>query len=200
MTARDETWGELGPAMKALPNDRWRMFVELYLLEKPGHGAQTRAARRAGFGYPSTKPVNMARIASRLMSDDRIIAALSEEARKIVRSSAPEAARALINLVRDPAHKDHGRAIAAVMDRVDPITSRHEIDVTHRTVDPDQEAIEELRALRKLGTSRERLLELYGANGLDRIEALEAADAVRKADAAKLIEGKVIEETVDVEG
>ena len=200
MTARDETWGELGPAMKALPNDRWRMFVELYLLEKPGHGAQTRAARRAGFGHPSTKPVNMARIASRLMSDDRIIAALSEEARKIVRSSAPEAARALINLVRDPAHKDHGRAIAAVMDRVDPITSRHEIDVTHRTVDPDQEAIEELRALRKLGTSRERLLELYGANGLDRIEALEAADAVRKADAAKLIEGKVIEETVDVEG
>jgi len=45
---------------------------------------------------------------------------------------------------------------------------------------PDQEALEELRALRQLGTPREKLLTLFGHNGLDRIEALEAADTSRR--------------------
>ena len=66
--------------------------------------------------------------------------------------------------------------------------SRHLVDVTHRTIDPDQEALEEMRAARKLGATRDKLLELYGANGLDRLEALEAIDNARRADAAKIIE------------
>jgi len=47
-------WGELGPAMRALPNDRWRAFVEFYLLEttangaKNNYGAQANAARKQG--------------------------------------------------------------------------------------------------------------------------------------------------------
>ncbi len=69
--------------------------------------------------------------------------------------------------------------------RCRPSTS---IDVTHRTIDPDQEALEEMRAARKLGATRAKLLELYGANGLDRLEALEAVDNARRADAAKIIE------------
>ena len=66
VTARvhNEDGGQLGPAMRALPNDRWRAFVEFYLLEKPGRGAQTAAARRAGFGKGgSSKPILMANIA-----------------------------------------------------------------------------------------------------------------------------------------
>jgi hypothetical protein len=53
-------WGELGPAMRALPNDRWRAFVEFYLLEttangaKNNYGAQANAARKARFGEPKT--------------------------------------------------------------------------------------------------------------------------------------------------
>jgi len=112
-------WGQLGPAMRALPSEHWREFVEYYLLEKPGYGAQTAAARRAGFGTARTTPLNMARIASRLRRDDRIIAALSEEAKKIVRGGAPEAARALLGLVRDPTHKDHARGISSLSDVVD---------------------------------------------------------------------------------
>src|SRR5438270_94546 len=104
---RKETWGELGPAMKALPNDRWRAFVEFYILEKPGHGAQVAAARRAGFGAPKTTPLNMARIASRLMRDERTVAAIAEEARKIVRGGAAEAGKALLGLIRNPEHRDH---------------------------------------------------------------------------------------------
>lgn len=186
-------WGQLGPAMKALPNDHWRAFVDFYLLEKPGYGAQTNAARRAGFGLQKTTPLNMARIASRLMRDDRIVAAICEEARKMVRGGAPEAAQALLNLIRNPDHKDHARAVAMLLDRVDPVTTHQQIEVTHRNVDPDREAIEELRALRQLGTTREKLLELYGGNGLSRLERLEAADAAQRANNAKIIEGEAVE-------
>jgi phage terminase small subunit len=193
MAVPEEVWGELGPAMRALPNDKWRTFVDFYILEKPGRGAQTNAARRAGFGKARTKAMTMARISSRLMRDDRIVAAIAEETRKVLRGGAPEAAKAILNLIRDPDHKDHARAIAMVMDRVDPITSHQQIEVTHKMIDPDQDAIEELRALRKLGASHEKLIELFGHNGLERVEALEAADAARRADAAKIIDAKVIE-------
>ena len=186
-------WGELGPAMRALPRNQWRAFVEYFLLEPPGHGAQTAAARRAGFGTPTTTPLNMARIASRLIRDDRIISALAEEARKIVRGGAPEAAKALLNLVRDPTHRDHVRGIAMVMARTDPEIGHHELHVSHKIVDPDQEALEELRALRHLDTPRDKLLELFGSNGLDRIEGLEAADTASRASAAKVIDGEVID-------
>jgi hypothetical protein len=180
-----EDWGQLGPAMRALPSNKWRAFVEFYLLEEPGYGAQASAARLAGFGKPKTTPLNMARIASRLMRDDRMIAAIGEESKKIVRGGAPEAAKALLALVRDPAHKDHARAIGMVLARTDPETTLQNINVTHKILDPDQEAIEELRALRELGTPREKLLELFGANGLERLEAQEL---VRRSDQARVVE------------
>jgi hypothetical protein len=182
---KSDIWGEYGPAMRSLPNDRWRSFVEFYVLEPPTHGAQTRAARRAGFGKAKTKPAYMARIALRLMRDDRIIAAVAEEARKVLRGAAPEAAKALLNLIRNPEHRDHGRAIGLVLARTDPEITRADINVNHRIIDPDEEAVEELRALRELGTSRHKLLELFGANGLERVERLEA---LRRSEQAKVIE------------
>ena len=176
LARRKEDWGQLGPAMRALPNNRWRAYVEYYLLEKPGHGAQTAAARKAGFGTPKTTPLNMARIASRLARDERMVAAVAEEARKIVRGGAPEAAKALLGLVRNPEHKDHARGIAMVLARTDPEVQQHDLHVTHRIADPDQEALEELRAARALGATREKLLELFGGNYLPRLERLEVAE------------------------
>jgi hypothetical protein len=76
--------------------------------------------------------------------------------------------------------KRHGDRMGMLLDRVDPIVSRHDIEVTHRVIDPDTEALEELRALRQLGATREKLLELFGHNGLDRIETLDAADTARR--------------------
>ncbi len=75
--ARREDWGQLGPAMKALPNDRWRAFVQFYLLEtltnsrRNNHGSQAVAVRKAGFGRPGTKPDHMANIAWRIVHDER---------------------------------------------------------------------------------------------------------------------------------
>jgi hypothetical protein len=183
-----EDWGQLGPCMRAPPSNRWRAFVEFYLLEEPGHGSQAAAARKAGFGRSDSKPSTMARIASRLMRDDRVVAALAEESKKIVRGGAPEASKALLALVRDPSHKDHARAIGMVLARTDPEVAHANLNVVH-TINPDTEAIEELRALRELGTPREKLLELFGHNGLERVERLEA---LRRSEQARLIEGEVV--------
>jgi hypothetical protein len=179
--------GELGPAMKALPNDRWREFVYHYTRAMPRKGALVAAYRAAGFGQGST-PASQAKAAWLMSRDERTIAAIAEESKKILRVAYPEGANALINLIRDPTHKDHGRALGMLMDRVFPVETRHNIEVVHKTVDPDLEAIEELRALRQLGTSREKLIELFGASGLPRIEALESADAAQRAEKAKVID------------
>jgi hypothetical protein len=122
--------------------------------------------------------------------DERMIAAIAEESQKIIRVAGPEAANALLSLVRDPTHREHGRAVALVLERTDPVTTRHDVNVTHKIIDPDTEAIEELRALRTIGAPREKLIELFGQNGLDRIERLEAA---HRADTAKVIEGDFTE-------
>jgi hypothetical protein len=174
---KTEDWGRHGPAMMALPNDQWRAFAEAYATKRPGHGALTAAARETGFGTGSTTPTIMAKIAWRLSSDDRMIAAIAELSRKIIRVGSTEAANAVLALLRDPAHRDHARAIEMVISRSDPIETRHRMEVIHKTVDPDDEAIEELKALRSLGTPRTKLLELFGGNGLERLEDLESSRA-----------------------
>ena len=197
--ATREPTPELGPAMRALPNDRWRAFVEFYLLgtftnhRKNNFGPQAQAARKAGFGGPKTTPKIMAQLGWKLMRDDRIIAAVAEESRKLLRSGAPEAVKALQNMVRDPTHPGHVRSVGMSLDRLDPLESHQTIDVIHKHIDRDQEEIEEFRAVKQLGAPREKLIEIFGGNGLARLEALEAADTARRARDAKVIEGEAIE-------
>jgi hypothetical protein len=57
--------------------------------------------------------------------------------------------------------------------------------VTHQIIDSDVEALEELRALRQLGVSRDMLVATFGFNGLARIEKQE----VEAAGKAKIIDG-----------
>jgi phage terminase small subunit len=182
-----ENWGELGPAMREL-TEMQRAFVRALVIAKPGHGALTRAARTAGYGKNS-KPATLSKHAHDLCRNPKIIAAINEEAKKVIRGVGhAEAATAVMNMVRDPSHRDHARAVDMILSRADPAETRHSVDVTHRTIDPDREALEELKALRKLGATRDKLLELYGPNGLDRIEALEAVENAQRAAAARVIE------------
>jgi hypothetical protein len=178
--------------MKALANDQQRAFVFNLCRQKPRRGALVAAAREAGYCKNST-PAIAAKFAWKLSRDPRVLAAITEESRKILFCAFPEGANALIGLVRDSTHRDHARAIAMLMDRVFPAESRHTVEVTHKVIDPDQEALEELRALRQLGTAREKLLELFGHNGLDRLEMLEAADQARRAAQAKIIDARPVE-------
>jgi phage terminase small subunit len=177
--------------MKALANDQQRAFVFNLCREKPRRGALVAAARKAGYCANST-PAIAAKFAWKLSRDPRVLAAITEESRKILFCAFPEAGNALVNLIRDPDHRDHGRAIAMLLDRTFPSESRHTMEITHRTIDPDQEALEELRAAKALGASREKLVELFGGNYLPRLERLEAADNAKRAEAAKVIEHEEI--------
>jgi hypothetical protein len=194
-----QDWGALGPAMRAL-NERSRLFVEFYLLEistsknKDFRGAQAAAYRKAGFGGAKATPINMARGASRLLKDERMVAAIREQLLKGARGEASaEAYQAIVNMVRDPEHPGHARAAALIYERMDPLVTTSKLEVTHRHVDADQEALEELRALRELGVTREVILEQFGENGLVRLERLESADNLRRAQEAKVIDGEAVE-------
>jgi phage terminase small subunit len=179
----DAQWG---PAMAALPSDRYRAFV-LALYEIPrGFGAQTKAAKMAGFGTSTTTPDSWKAIGCKLAHDERILAAIAEEDKRRIRASAPRAIRALEYLIEDPDHKGHERAIQMVLDRVHPTEQRHVHEVHHH-VDHDAEAVAHLRMLKSLDVPRAKLEEVFGFSGLSRYERmLEAADAKKEP---LLIEG-----------
>jgi hypothetical protein len=96
-------------------------------------------------------------------------------------------------MVRNEGHRDHMRAVSEILSRTDPVVSRQDISVLHKIDNPDQEGLEELRAMRALGVSREKLIETFGGNYLPRLERLEAAEMAKRADEAKIIDGEVID-------
>src|SRR5258705_133980 len=117
--------------MKALPTDRHRAFVRALYQIRPGHGAGVKAAKLAWWGQPLSSAASMATIGSRLMHDERILAAIFEEDQKRIRASAPRAISALSALVENPKHKDHARGIAMVLDRVHPVEMHSVVKVEH---------------------------------------------------------------------
>jgi hypothetical protein len=187
-----EDWGQMSPEMRALPNDAWRKFCYALVTGPGGHGKYVNALRAAGLADGATT-TNQARRAHEIAHDDRMIAAIGAEARKLLRAGHAEAVNALYAIAGDSKHKDQMRAISEILSRSDPVIAKQDISVTHRILDPDQEALEELRALRQIGASREKLIELFGENALPRLERLEAAELGRRANEAKLIEGEVID-------
>src|SRR5262249_49968081 len=116
-----------------------------------------------------------------------IIAAITEESKKYIRVMGPVATHALNEMVRNPAHPGHVRAVEMVIARTDPIETKHQIDVVHHHKSLDEEALAALRTMRELNATREQLVDFFGEAGLRRYEAM-------LAEKAKVIDGKVIEE------
>jgi phage terminase small subunit len=111
-----------GPAMQAL-TEKQRKFV-LALFDAPKmHRAGTFAVRSAGYGNEHTKPNTLHVIASQLRSDPKVQAAIAEVSTQYLVTLGPHAVHATKKLLADPKHRDHGRAIGIVMDRVVPILS-----------------------------------------------------------------------------
>lgn len=182
-------WGEYGPAMRAL-TVRERLFVE-HLLMGWGKQNAAEAARKAGYGHARSSALTMTQMGYKLRKREKVSLAIAEESRHLLRSGGADAVRGILNIVENPEHPRHFDALKLILDRVDPATQQ--IAVTTRIIDETQEALEELRALRSVGTPREKLVELYGGNGLVRLERLEQADLARRADSAKVIEAEVAE-------
>jgi hypothetical protein len=134
---------EFGPAMRALPNDKWRNFV-CALYEAPmKRGRVLWAARTAGIGKENSSNKSVGVMAARMLHDDRVQAAIAEESQRRLRAMPPEAIVALEAIIRDPAHKDHARGIAMVLDRTDPLQTTHTVKIED-TRPPSLEATQQV--------------------------------------------------------
>lgn len=154
-----------GPCMLACRPDE-REFVLHVIAGKPN----AEAAKLAGWGEPDSSAATLARIGHRLAHRDRIIAAIGEEVKKLTRSRATlKAAQVIDEILNNSYHKDAARVALSVLERVDPTIQKHEVEVTHK-IDHEAEALDQLRSLRALNVAREKLIELYGAFGLERLE------------------------------
>jgi hypothetical protein len=125
---------DYGPKMRALDNDRQRQFVVgLFSAPPKGRGQHIWAARFAGYGKADGTSSNkvLGVIAARLLADQRLIDAVQEESQRRLRLLPPVAIQALEKLIGDPGHRDHMRAISAVVDRVDPLQQSLNVNVRH---------------------------------------------------------------------
>jgi hypothetical protein len=180
----------LGPKMLALSGKQQKFVIALFTTVMPGRGAGTKAARIAGFGTPTSSPASIATISSRLMNDDRVLG-MREYGERFIRSTAPAAIRAMHKLILTPSHKDHGRAVGMLLDRVHPAETRHQVDVHHHAVDHTAEAVAQLRLLKSLDVPRSRLEEVFGFSGLSRYERLLEIEEAKNSP--RLIEGAAVE-------
>lgn len=140
----------LGPAMRALPNERWRAFVE-YLLAT-GTSSWTEAARAAGFKDGPGLPVT----AHRMVNDERVQAALAEHGQRYVGGLLPIALRALKEMIEDPDHRQRFQAVDRVMGQAG-LHSKTEVRHTHEQ--SPEEMISRIRQLADfLGVAPDQLL------------------------------------------
>jgi hypothetical protein len=122
----------LAPAMMSLATDRQRAFVEaLYDEDAPrkGAGLLIFAARKAGYGTGTSSNKSLSVIANRLVQDDAVKKAIAEYSRSLVRAIAPEAIRAVKEMLRAPRDKHRMKAAAAILDRIDPIETTHTLKI-----------------------------------------------------------------------
>jgi phage terminase small subunit len=179
----------LGPAMQAL-NERQRRFVTALFEVPSGYGQLAAAAREAGYGAEST-PAVVAQIAQNLATNDKVIAAINEVAKKTVRGKLiPAAVAAMSEIVNDITHKDRARMALSVLERVDPVETKHSVEVTHRTLSPLEQDLKVLEGMRTIGASREHMRDFFG-DGLERLEAM--LDASKPKPPVEAIEGTFTE-------
>jgi phage terminase small subunit len=105
--------------MLALTDKQRRYVIALFEAPK-SHGSLTFAARRAGYGTPTSSRNSLSQMAHNLNNDAKVQAAIAEVSQQYITVLGPHAVRALKKLLDDPAHRDHGRALGIVMDRVAP--------------------------------------------------------------------------------
>jgi phage terminase small subunit len=127
-SARDHI-ADLGPAMLLL-TEKQRKFV-LALFEAPKkYGRGVFAAERAG--YETSSRDNLSVIASQLNSDPKVQAAIAEVSQQRLTVLGPLAVYAIEKLLENPKHRDHGRALGMVMDRVAPALTTSVVKVEGR--------------------------------------------------------------------
>jgi phage terminase small subunit len=170
---------DFGPFMLAcLPKERAFIIAVL-------NGANyAQAARDAGYGVEGSSSATFARIAHRTLTRPRVVDALMEQMKISVRSLAPEVMRSLRDTLNGGDATQRARVALNLLERYQPTTQRIDAHVTHEIVDHRKDALEQLRAAKMLGASREKLVELFGFSGLPMLERqLEQQEAKQPIDA-----------------
>lgn len=117
----------LGPAMAAI-EPKQRAFVQA-LIDSGGNNRR-RAATLAGYG---NTPESSNTAAHRLAHDPKIVAAIKEEAEKVLHSAVALGAKVLVEIASDPMHKDRLKAAQSLLDRGGLLlVQRSEVVHTHR--------------------------------------------------------------------
>ena len=117
-----------GPAMAVLTEKQRRYVIALFEAPK-SHGAMTYAAIRAGYGTPTSTRQSLSQLAHQANADPRVQRAIQEVSQQYLTVLGPHAVRALKKLLDNPGHRDFGRALGIVMDRVAPQHSTHTVRV-----------------------------------------------------------------------
>ncbi len=152
---------ETGPAMKELTVPQ-RNFVMHYAAS--GGENATEAARRAGYG---TNADTQAVIASNMLRQPRILAALRELADQRLRGGAILAASVLVQIAQNPLHRDQYKAAVELLNRAGLVVEgvSRVIVEDHRTVEEIERRIIDLSD--RLGVDYKRLLGTVQAQDVD---------------------------------
>lgn len=186
---RDPEKAEHSPVMQAL-TPRERLFV----IAMAQSQTLANSARAAGYGDAASDAAYFAKVGWRVSHYDRIIDALVEVTKKQIRALAPSAIQALTEIVNARGDPARLRAVALILNKVEPEVTRSDINVKVEVVDHTAEAVQQLRILRDLGTTHEKLEDFFGHSGLQHYTRLLAEDDAKRAITVSYSEIKPDEE------
>jgi hypothetical protein len=141
MTDKSDDTPQWGPAMAALPNDRWRLLVTaIYSEDAPrkGKGLWPWAMERAGFNFKNAQVAGVN--AHRMLQDPRFRKACAEYSKSVLRGLSAETIRSVRDLLANPRSRHHAKAIDAVLARSDPVEQIQHVKVEQTWQPPSIEA------------------------------------------------------------
>jgi hypothetical protein len=176
-------FGELPEKLRDIKDERRRAFVWHYVF----NGARGAAAARAA-GYSDVGDACKVRAHGQLQRED-VQEAIQALCSRYLFSLAPRAILRLEELLDNPKHPKHDKAIEMALSRSGH-GERSTVDVNVSgtvTVNHTDQALKDLEMLKGMGASREMLLESFGFSGLERYERM-LADRARLA--APVVDGE----------
>ncbi|MCJ9701730.1 hypothetical protein [Bradyrhizobium sp. SHOUNA76] len=112
-------------------NERQRKFVHALFQAPRSLGAGLFAARAAGYGTPTSSNNSLSAIAYQVQQEPKIQAAIAEVSKQYLTMLGPVAVRAMKRVLGNDKHREFGRVLGILMDRVAPAQSTHTVKVEH---------------------------------------------------------------------